>query len=349
MATGEARPIRVAALTPAGAALARRLARMLPGAVLWLPPSQALPGEPNTFTRFSQVVEGAFREREDLVCIMAAGIVVRTLAPFLKAKDTDPAVVVVDEQGQFAVSLLSGHLGGANDLAREIARLLGGTPVITTATDVEGLPALDSLAGPLGLAIENLAALRPVHMAWLQGRPVPLWDEEGRLSQVVSRYPGLFVPLQEPENSPLPPGPAVYVGLREHPWPPAWLLLRPRLLTAGVGCHIGTPAAEILDFLKKTFREAGLSLLSLKALATVTAKQAEPGLIAAARELGVPLLCFTAQELHHIPVPNPSSQPLRHVHTQSVCEAAALKAAAGKLLIPKCKSKNVTLAVARAA
>ena len=86
------------------------------------------------------------QQGDNLVCVMAAGIVVRGIAPYLKGKDTDPAVVVVDEAGQFAISLLSGHLGGANELARRVAKVLGGTPVITTATDVHGLPALDVLA-----------------------------------------------------------------------------------------------------------------------------------------------------------------------------------------------------------
>ena len=101
-------------------------------------------------------------------------------------------MVVVDEAGQFAVSLLSGHLGGANELARQVAKISGGTPVITTATDVQGLPALDLLAVEHGLTIENLAGVRPVHMALLAGRPVRLVDPEGCLSGELSAYPELF-------------------------------------------------------------------------------------------------------------------------------------------------------------
>ena len=131
------RPIKILALTPKGAALARRLSLGLPGASPWLPPAQA--GEPGDlpFSRLAQAFREAFEQGDNLVCVMAAGIVVRGIAPYLQGKDTDPAVVVVDEAGQFAVSLLSGHLGGANDLARRVAKLLGGTPVITTATDVQ--------------------------------------------------------------------------------------------------------------------------------------------------------------------------------------------------------------------
>ena len=139
----EARPIKILALTPR--------ARPWPGGSLGSSPGlrpvchRPRPGSRaiQPFSRLSEVFREAFAQGENLVCIMAAGIVVRGIAPYLQGKDTDPAVVVVDEAGRFAVSLLSGHLGGANELARRVAKLLGGTPVITTATDVQGLPALD--------------------------------------------------------------------------------------------------------------------------------------------------------------------------------------------------------------
>jgi cobalt-precorrin 5A hydrolase len=177
-----ARPIKILALTPKGAALAHRLARGLKGAQCWLP--EVLAEEPGdlTFPRLADAFREAFEQRYNLVCVMAAGIVVRSMAPYLKGKDTDPAVVVVDEAGQFAISLLSGHLGGANELARRVATVLEGTAVITTATDVHRLPALDLLAVEHGLTIENLAGVRLIHMALLAGRPVRLVDPEGFLS-----------------------------------------------------------------------------------------------------------------------------------------------------------------------
>ena len=116
---------RVVALTPRGGALARNLARGLPQAGCWLPRALAA-GDPKvqTFDRVAAVFQEAFQQGENLVCIMAAGIVVRGIAPHLAGKDKDPAVVVVDEAGQFAISLLSGHLGGANELARQVAQIL---------------------------------------------------------------------------------------------------------------------------------------------------------------------------------------------------------------------------------
>jgi len=349
MDTVRTRPIRVVALTPEGAALARRLCRKLPGAQCWLPPAQAGGGGGQTFNSLSQVFQEAFERGENLLCIMAAGIVVRSLAPFLKGKALDPGVVVVDEKGQFAVSLLSGHLGGANELARRVAGLLGGTPVITTATEVQGLPALDLLAVQKGLTIEDLAAVRGIHMALLEGRLIRVVDPDGFLAESLAGYPGLFSHEPDLDTALGQEGPTVYVGFRERPWPPGWLILRPRNLVAGMGCHKGTPAQEIIDFIKETFHQEGLSLLSLKALATIAAKKAEAGLKEAARSLGVKLIWFTAAELETIRVPHPSRQVARHLGVESVSEAAALKAGGVELLVGKRKAANATLAVARVA
>ena len=344
------RTTRVLALTPRGAALARRLCRELPGARCRLPRDQAGDDpEVLAFDRLSSVFQEAFVRREDLVCIMAAGIVVRGIAPYLQGKDVDPAVVVVDEAGQFAISLLSGHLGGANDLARRVAQILGGTPVITTATDVRGLPALDSLAAARGLAIENLEAVRQVSMALLSGQPVRLVDPDGYLADLLEENPGLFIVENDLDTALAEPGPGVYAGFRERPWPPGWLILRPRNLVAGMGCHKGTPAAEILEFLRRIFKQERLSLASLKALATIEAKKEEPGLRQAAAELGVEFIWFTKEELQEIAVPHPSKQAVKHVGAPSVSEAAALKAAGGELVLAKVKGANATLAVARAA
>lgn len=350
MGTAAARPIRVLALTPQGAALAREICRGLAGAQCWLPRAQArdAPGI-TTFENLAGVFQEAFERRENLVCVMAAGIVVRQIAPYLQGKDQDPAVVVVDEAGQFAISLLSGHLGGANTLAREVARIIKGTPVITTASDVQGLPALDALAAERGLGIENLDAVRQVQMALLSVQPVRLVDPDGFLADLLKEHSGLFLSENDLDAALAGEGPGVYVGFRERAWPEGWLILRPRNLVAGMGCHKGTPVAEILDFLQNVFRQEGLALASLKALATIEAKKEEPGLRQAAARLGVEFIWFTKEELEGITVPHPSPQVQRHLGVVSVSEAAAQKAGGGELILPKVKGANATLAVARVA
>jgi cobalt-precorrin 5A hydrolase len=234
-------------------------------------------------------------------------------------------------------------------LAREVARILGGTPIITTATDVQGLPALDLLAAEHGLTIENLPEVRVISMALLEGRPVRVVDPQGYLAEMVAANPECFILARDLDRALSVPGPTVYVGFRDRPWPEGWLRLRPRNLVAGMGCHKGVSEKELIDFIEYTFQQEGLSLLSLKALATIEAKKEEPGLRMAARSLGVEFLWFTAQELKPMPAPNPSPRVARHMGVVSVSEAAVLRAGGVELIVPKRKAANATLAVARVA
>ncbi|MGQ9920675.1 MAG: cobalt-precorrin 5A hydrolase [Desulfobacca sp.] len=341
--------VHVIALTPAGAALGQRLCQHLPGAQLQVPAKlQSQAPSAQAFTSLRDALARAFQQRTPVVAIMATGIVVRHLAPLVRGKDVDPAVVVMDERGRFAISLLSGHLGGANALAATVAAAVGATPVITTASDVQGLPALDTLAAGLGLVIENLPQVKTIQMAWLTGQKVRLVDPQGYLAPALAPWADRIDLAPEDPQALRQPGPAVYVGCWEYPWPAAWLRLRPKNLIAGVGCNKGTAVDEILLLLEQTLARHHLSRHCLGSLATITIKQHEAGLIAAARRLGVVLQCFPPEELASIKVPNPSPLVQRHLGVASVCEAAALKAAGSNtLLVPKQKSANVTVAIAQ--
>ncbi|MFF8863779.1 precorrin-3B C(17)-methyltransferase [Streptomyces sp. NPDC015139] len=264
-----------------------------------------------------EAVRAAFAECEQLVCFLATGAAVRLLAPLLGDKSADPGVVCVDEGGRFAVSLVGGHGGGANELAREVGGLLGAEPVVTTATDAVGLAALDTL----GLPYEG--AVAAVSRALLDGEPVALEAEVAW---------------------PLPPLPfsaegAYTVRLTDRAVEPGGreVLLRPPSLVVGVGASRGAPAEEVLGLIGEALRAAGLSAGSVAELATVDAKAEEPGLVAAAERLGVPLVTYSAGDLAAVEVPNPSDAPLAAVGTPSVAEAAAL-AGGGELLVPKRKS-----------
>ncbi|MFI8188207.1 precorrin-3B C(17)-methyltransferase [Streptomyces sp. NPDC085946] len=264
-----------------------------------------------------EAVRTAFAECGQLVCFLATGAVVRLVAPLLADKTTDPGVVCVDEGGRFAVSLVGGHGGGANDLAREVGEVLGAEPVVTTATDAVGLPGLDTL----GLPVEGDVAA--VSRALLDGEPVALRAEV---------------------SWPLPPLPVggdgpYTVRVTDRLVEPAAreAVLRPPSLVVGVGASKGAPGAEVLDVIDSALRDAGLSVRSVAELATVDAKRDEPGIVAAAERLGVPLVTYTAEELARVEVPNPSDAPLAAVGTPSVAEAAAL-VRGGELLVPKRKS-----------
>ncbi|MEU2728336.1 precorrin-3B C(17)-methyltransferase [Streptomyces griseoviridis] len=272
-------------------------------------------------------VRAAFAQCEQVVCFLATGAVVRLLAPLLGDKTTDPGVVCVDEGGRFAVSLLGGHGGGANELAREVAELTGALPVVTTATDAVDLPGLDTL----GLPVEG--AVAAVSRALLDGGPVALRAE------VAWPLPALPVTDAdaEPGRGGETGGYTVLVTDRDVEPGPREVLLRPPTLVVGVGASKGAPADEVLALIGGALAEAGLSVTSVAELATVDAKSKEPGLLAAAERLGVPLVTHPAEELARIDVPNPSAAPLAAVGTPSVAEAAAL-AGGGELVVPKRKS-----------
>lgn len=342
-------PLAVYAITGVGAELARGLALSLPGATLYLPRALAYaPDGEETFDRLTQALAANFHHFGGHVVLAAAGIVVRALAPLLQGKAQDPAVVVVDQAGRFAVSLLSGHLGGANALARRVAELLGGQAVITTATDSAGLPSLEMLAGELGLRVENLAALAKVSMSLLDGGQPAVHDPEGWLWPMLQRrWPGRFELLTQGQEDALAEKPLIWVGWRLLEPPPAWLVLRPPALSLGLGCNRGTSADEMESFIRQVLAEHGLSAASLCCLASVRAKSDEPGLLELAGRLGLPLEFFSAEELAAVEVPNPSATVARHMGVASVCEAAAMLAAMSRrLLVSKQKSPNVTLAVA---
>ncbi|MFM9611214.1 precorrin-3B C(17)-methyltransferase [Streptomyces niveiscabiei] len=291
--------------TSAGAAARDRLA------VAWPDRTRVYDGA------VGDALRAAFAECEQVVCFLATGATVRILAPLLSDKGADPGVVCVDEAGRFAVSLLGGHAGGANELAVEVGELLGAQPVVTTATDSVGVAGLDLL----GLPVEGDVA--GVTRALLDGEPVALEAE---------------VPW------PLPPVPFAAGGshtvrLTDRAVQPASreVLLRPPSLVVGVGASKGAPVDEVLSVIEDALRDAGLSARSVAQLATVDAKSEEPGILEAAARLGVPVVTYSAGELAGVEVPNPSDAPLAAVGTPSVAEAAAL-AGGGELLVPKRKS-----------
>ncbi|MER6789622.1 precorrin-3B C(17)-methyltransferase [Streptomyces sp. NPDC000658] len=266
-------------------------------------------------------VRRAFDECEQLVCFLATGAVVRLVAPLLSDKASDPGVVCVDEAGRFAVSLVGGHGGGANELAVSVGGLLGAEPVVTTATDAVGVPGLDTL----GLPVEGDVA--GVTRALLDGEPVALDAEVA--------WPLPALPFAARDRT--PGMPAVRLTDRAVAPGEGEVLVRPPSLVVGVGASRGVPVDEVLDLVEGALRDAGLSPRSLAELATVDAKRDEPGIVEAAARLAVPVVTYPAEELAKVEVPNPSDAPLAAVGTASVAEASAL-ARGGELLVPKRKS-----------
>ncbi|WP_371659057.1 precorrin-3B C(17)-methyltransferase [Streptomyces sp. NBC_00280] len=286
----------------------------------------------------ADAVRRAFGECSQLVCFLATGAVVRLVAPLLSDKASDPGVVCVDESGRFAVSLVGGHGGGANELARAVGQLLGAEPVVTTATDAVGVPGLDTL----GLPVEGDVA--GVSRALLDGEPVALELES------VWPLPALPANVLPSGVGSAVPGVAPTIRVTDRlidTGRSGEVVLRPPSLVVGVGASKGAPVDEVLGLIEGALADAGLSVASVAALATVDAKAEEPGIVGAAERLGVPVLTYSADELAGVEVPNPSDAPLAAVGTPSVAEAAAL-VGGGELLVPKRKSARADGAPAMA-
>jgi cobalt-precorrin 5A hydrolase/precorrin-3B C17-methyltransferase len=284
---------------------------------------------PDTRTYDVRELATAWRECDGLVVFLATGATVRLLAPLLQDKASDPGVVCVDEAQQFAVALVGGHAGGANQLAQSVAGVLGARPVVTTASDATGLLGLDTLDWPVA------GAVAAVTRALLDGEPVRL-DADA--------------------TWPLPPLPVGDTG--EHVLrvtdrlvevDDRTVVLRPPSLVLGLGASRGVSADEVEQLVDDALREAGLSGASVTAAATVDEKADEAGILEACRRRGWPLTTYPAARLAEVDVPNPSEEPAKVLGTPSVAEAAAVLHSRGELVVEKTKSAMATVAVARTA
>jgi cobalt-precorrin 5A hydrolase len=343
-------------LTPNGSQLADKIHQNLPDVCVYASPKIAAETTGYlTFQNLSESIKQKFRQHSGHIFIMSTGIVVRVIAPLIKHKTEDPAVVVVDDGGHHAISLLSGHLGGANELARQIAGILGAKPVITTATDVNQLPAIDVLAKEKRLFIENPAAIKTVNMAILKGEKIHVHDPFNYLKESISNselrsFSGSSENLKEDNQTPgtdMVPG--IFIDDLRVDLPSQVLVLRPPSLVAGIGCNRNTATDEIKALLQDVLAAANLSLASLKCLASIDVKADEGGLITLGDDLDLPLVFFKRQELNQVKnIENPSKVVEKHVGVKSVCEAAAILASGdGTLIVPKQSTPNVTVAIAR--
>jgi cobalt-precorrin 5A hydrolase len=334
--------LAIVALTPHGLNLGRRLAQCLGRGEVLLLQGSARPR-----------LEELFRAGRPLVCIMALGIVVRLLGPLARDKETDPPVVVVDEAGRFAISVLGGHVGGANDLAREVAATLQAQPVITTASEALGLPAVDLIGRDWGWKIEGRAQLTSLAAAVVRGETIGVYQDAGRHDWWVpfGSWPATFHRLSTwPPDVPC----AGYMVISDRrplplaPFAPA-VAYRPPTLFLGVGCRRGVPCDEIQRLFQEVCDRLGYDPLSLAVIATADIKAAEPGLQEFAALHQVALKSFSLDELGRVPnLPTPSERVRARIGISGVAEPAALLAAGtDRLVMPKHRGPRVTMAVAR--
>jgi cobalt-precorrin 5A hydrolase/precorrin-3B C17-methyltransferase len=330
-------PVGIVAVTKAGKRLAQRIANALPVRATVIESPSAAEG-----------LKASFAQYEAVVAVMAAGAVVRILAPLIAAghKSSDPAILVVDDAGRFVMPILGGHAAEANKLANELAEILGAVAVITTATDVAGVPGLDGLGWPVSGDVSG------VSRALLDGEKVTLSSAH--------RWPlpALGENVVEILGAASVEAPAIVISdLARPPAGRGTVVLRPPSLVVGMGASRGVSADEARQLLVTALDDAGLAIESVCAIATAQIKGDEQGLIDLAQQLRVPLVTHSVAALGQVTVPNPSEVVRAAVGVPSVSEAAALLGArecldgpveiTADLIVTKTASAMATVAIAR--
>ncbi len=361
------KPFAIYAITTHGIKIAERLKKTMPNADLFVSEklfSQAPDGSFKMPLPMGTTLTKEFTAYDCHVFVISVGAVVRMIAPLLQDKKVDPAVVCVDDAAQWAICVLSGHVGRGNCFTDRIAKSLGAQPIVTTASDVRGTLTVDILGRDLGWTLDD-----------------PDRNVTRSCAAVVNAAPVLFVqeagePNWWPQDKPLPEG-VGYVHSLEGVNPKEFEILliasdrniqlshpehyanavvyRPKSLVLGLGCDKGTPADLVERGVQTILKDKGLAISSIKQIATIDVKKDEPGLMSLSQKYAWPIQVYPADELDVVPgVENPSDTVKKYVGTRTVAEAAALLAAgAEKLLVPKTAyteegaGRSMTMAVAR--
>lgn len=327
--------VALTAFTRRGLALAQRLAEGLgsAGHTCALAVPRRLAEGVTGYDSLGAWTGERFGQADALLFVGACGIAVRAIAPYVRDKLTDPAVVSVDEAGRFVVPLLSGHVGGANALALQVAALTGGQAAISTATDVNGLFAVDVWARERDMTISSRTLAKKISAALLEGKPVGFRSNFGHpcppgLSEDGAPDLGIWVTDQWGED----------------PFPKT-LRLVPKSLTLGIGCRRGTPAEAIEEAVMEALE--GLGLWAVAGVATIDLKKDEAGLMELCQHYGWPLTVYSAGALAQAEGEfTPSAFVASVTGVDNVCERAAVLGG-GRLIVPKRAKNGVTVAVAR--
>ena len=287
-----------------------------------------------------------------IVYIGAAGIAVRSIAPFINSKDKDPAVIVIDENARHVIPILSGHIGGGNSAAKEIAGLIGAEAVITTATDINGVFAADTWAVEKGYTVADTGKIKLISAALLKGERIGFFSDVHRSSE--EAFSGDIPENVVPGDRTLDKGILLSPFIREEY--PVTLNLIPRCLCLGIGCRKNTDPNVLKEFAEGFFRDNNISFSAVSDIATIDIKRGEDAIERFALENDLLLSFYSAEELMALPEEysfERSDFAYEHTGCDNVCERSAVKRAleimpggSVKILVKKTRGEGITMALA---
>lgn len=322
--------IIIMSFTEKGLALAGRIAGLLR--------ESGLNAEASRVHHLWEFVPDVFKKGNILVFVGAVGIAVRAVSGLLKGKTEDPAVIVVDELGRYVIPILSGHIGGANAFANMLAGLIDAVPIITTATDINYVFAVDTYARENRYAIENPENIKDVSAALLSGREVGLFTSY----EIAGKLPENIVFKNTGEIG-------IYIGLEKKQPFEKTLRLMPKCFHAGVGTRKGIPFKALREFFFEILSDTSIDLSCVATISSIDLKKGEPAIRELADELGIDFITYPAELLKkHEGLFTQSDFVKETTGVGNICETSAyLSSKNGEIVVPKRVKNGITMSFAR--
>jgi len=342
----------VLAITKNGVNIGENLKKLFPDWRVFAP--SKLSNENSEITWYSEptsekIVE-LFKNNNALICIFSLGAVIRLISPYLKDKKSDPAVIVIDDKTNFVISVLSGHIGGANELTEEIAGKLGSLPVITTAADVNKTIAVDLVGKEFNWKIDNDSTVTKISAHMVNEESIGVLQETGEKKwyKQLPKNVVIYENIEDLKKSNTKAYLIISDKIIDDDIVKESVIYRPPSLVVGIGLHWDTSKDTIREGIEFCFKKFKLSSKSIAKLVSIKKPEDVQGLIDLGKEMGIPVEYVNREDLAEISAPNPSETVKAFEGTASVSEAAAIKVSQGELIVEKQKfPPNLTIAIAR--
>ena len=344
--------VSVLAITKNGVNIGGKLKELFPDWNIFAP--SKLSNENKSIIWYSEptsdkIIE-LFKNSNALICLFSLGAVIRLIAPHLKDKKTDPAVIVIDDKMTFVISVLSGHIGGANELTQEISEKLNALPVITTAADVNKTIVVDLVGRQFGWKIDDETTVTKISAHMVNSEPIGVFQQTGNTKwyKELPKNVTIYDNLEELKKSNSKAHLIISDAIIDNELAQESVIYRPQSLVIGIGLHWDTTKDTIREGIEDCLEKFNLSSKCIAKLVSIKKPEDVQGLIDLGKEMKIPVEYVDREELAEIITPNPSSTVKAFEGTASVSEAAAIKVSKGKLIVEKQKfPPNLTIAIAR--